>query len=157
MAAVLAPIPADRSTRSPSRPALRVVPGGRGGRSALIFRRRLLALALVIGVIAGVAVVAPAVASLPSRWSAGAATDVVTSPGEGVAPVAPPVTEAARRAGVALTGSTYVVQPGDTLWAIARQLQPEGDVRPLVDELSDRLAGRVLQAGQRLNLEGFLG
>src|SRR6476469_9008864 len=27
---------------------------------------------------------------------------------------------------------TYLVQPGDTLWTIAHQLQPEGDVRSLV-------------------------
>src|SRR5438552_3337450 len=26
----------------------------------------------------------------------------------------------------------YVVQPGDTLWSVARRLQPEGDVRPVV-------------------------
>ena len=31
--------------------------------------------------------------------------------------------------------SGYVVQPGDTLWSIARRLQPEGDVRALVHQL----------------------
>jgi hypothetical protein len=28
-----------------------------------------------------------------------------------------------------------VVQPGDTVWTIARAVQPDGDVRPLVDTL----------------------
>jgi Tfp pilus assembly protein FimV len=52
---------------------------------------------------------------------------------------------AARRA-----GSGYVVQPGDTLWSIARRLQPEGDVRPLVDQLVDLNGGTDLAVGQQL-------
>ena len=44
----------------------------------------------------------------------------------------------------------YVVQPGDTLWAIARRLQPEGDVRPLVGALNEANGGAELQVGQRL-------
>jgi hypothetical protein len=47
---------------------------------------------------------------------------------------------------------SYVVQPGDTLWAIARRLQPEGDVRPLVGALSDSNGGAELQVGQRLTI-----
>ena len=46
--------------------------------------------------------------------------------------------------------SGYVVQPGDTLWSIARRLQPEGDVRPLVDQLVDLNGGTDLAVGQRL-------
>ncbi len=42
-----------------------------------------------------------------------------------------------------------VVQPGDTVWTIARAVQPDGDVRPLVDALlSDHPA--PLQPGDRL-------
>jgi hypothetical protein len=53
--------------------------------------------------------------------------------------------------GVALaTARVWVVQPGDTLWGIARHLQPAGDVRPLVDQLSRQLRGGTLQVGQRL-------
>jgi LysM domain len=44
----------------------------------------------------------------------------------------------------------WVVQPGDTIWAIARHLEPNGDVRPLVDRLSHEVHGRALQVGQRL-------
>jgi nucleoid-associated protein YgaU len=54
---------------------------------------------------------------------------------------------AASHAGAALGGSslatperapqivTHVVQPGDTLWSIARELEPGGDPRPVVDAL----------------------
>jgi hypothetical protein len=41
------------------------------------------------------------------------------------------------------------VQPGDTVWTIARAVQSDGDVRPLVDELiADHPA--PLQPGDRL-------
>ncbi|HUP86287.1 MAG TPA: LysM domain-containing protein [Acidimicrobiales bacterium] len=48
--------------------------------------------------------------------------------------------------------STYVVEPGDTLWSIARQLQPTGDVRPVVDALAAARAGRPLEVGERIVL-----
>ena len=40
--------------------------------------------------------------------------------------------------------SSVVVEPGDTLWSIARRLQPTGDVRALVD----RLAGAAQRVGR---------
>lgn len=46
----------------------------------------------------------------------------------------------------------HVVQPGDTLWAIARRLQPTGDVRPLVARLSRANGGARLVPGQRVVL-----
>ena len=47
----------------------------------------------------------------------------------------------------------YVVQPGDTLWAIAERFTPEGiDVRHTVDRLSDAAGGALLQPGQRIVL-----
>ena len=42
------------------------------------------------------------------------------------------------------------VAPGDTLWSIARRLQPEGDPRPLVDRLAASNGGAVVRAGDRL-------
>ena len=42
-----------------------------------------------------------------------------------------------------------VVQPGDTVWTIARAVQPDGDVRPLVDSLLHDHPG-PLQPGDRL-------
>jgi LysM repeat protein len=52
----------------------------------------------------------------------------------------------------AVTTRIYLVQPGDTLWSIARHLHPDEDPRPLVDQLSTQVPGGSLQAGQRLVL-----
>jgi hypothetical protein len=48
--------------------------------------------------------------------------------------------------------AVYIVQPGDTLWRIARTVQPTGDVRPLVDRLAARQHGEVLRPGERVAL-----
>ena len=48
--------------------------------------------------------------------------------------------------------TTHVVRSGDTLWTIARQLAPEGDVRPVVDALAAHRDGRPLQVGERISL-----
>jgi len=48
---------------------------------------------------------------------------------------------------------TYVVQPGDTLWSIARRVAPGQDPRPVVDgliEANDVRGG--LQAGRELSI-----
>ena len=47
----------------------------------------------------------------------------------------------------------HVVQPGDTLWSVARGLQPDGDVRPLVARLRVASGGGPLVPGQRLRLD----
>ena len=66
-----------------------------------------------------------------------------------------PASVSERRPAPALTvgpGSTgtYVVQPGDTMWSIARRLQPLGDVRPLVHRLIAVNGDAALAVGQRL-------
>ena len=48
--------------------------------------------------------------------------------------------------------ATYVVRSGDTLWSIARRIQPTGDVRPLVDQLAAERDGRPLQPGERITV-----
>lgn len=53
---------------------------------------------------------------------------------------------------VLITSKVHVVQPGDTLWTIARSLQPEGDVRRLVHQLSAQRSGVPLQVGERIRL-----
>lgn len=42
---------------------------------------------------------------------------------------------------------THVVQPGDTVWSIARQHYPTGDIRPLVSRMVES-SGQVLVPGQ---------
>jgi LysM repeat protein len=44
------------------------------------------------------------------------------------------------------------VQPGDTLWSIARSVQPTGDVRPLVDQILSTRGGRPLQVGEEITV-----
>jgi hypothetical protein len=52
--------------------------------------------------------------------------------------------------------ATYVVAPGDTLWSIARRLQPAGDVRPVVDALAAVRHGRPLQPGEAIVMPAVL-
>jgi hypothetical protein len=52
----------------------------------------------------------------------------------------------------AVAARVWVVQPGDTIWTIAERVQSSGDIRPLVDALSEEVHGRPLQVGQRLSL-----
>ncbi len=46
--------------------------------------------------------------------------------------------------------AVHVVQQGETLWAIASELAPGVDPRPLIDQLADRNGGSAIQVGQRL-------
>jgi hypothetical protein len=93
-----------------------------------VIRRRLTAIALVVGL---VVVLRPLL--LP-----------------GGDPLVVPVR--ATPAAAAGGARVYVVQPGDTLWNIARQLHPQDDPRPVVDQLASQLHGASLQVGQRLVL-----
>ena len=63
-----------------------------------------------------------------------------------------PVPATGRSAVQPVAVHTYRVAPGDTLWAIARRLQPSGDVRGLVDELATARHGRPLRAGDVITL-----
>lgn len=47
------------------------------------------------------------------------------------------------------------VQSGDSLWTVARRLQPSGDVRALVDRLAARV-GPSIVVGQRIDVAGLL-
>jgi hypothetical protein len=53
---------------------------------------------------------------------------------------------------VPAAAAAYVVEQGDTLWSIARTLQPEGDVRRLVQALRRANGGTQLRVGTRLRL-----
>lgn len=49
-----------------------------------------------------------------------------------------------------------VVQPGDTLWSIAEALAPGSDPRPIVSELREIAGPGYLQPGQLLRVPGSL-
>jgi hypothetical protein len=48
-----------------------------------------------------------------------------------------------------------VVQPGDSIWSIARRLHPTAEVRGVVDALQRRLGGTALEVGQHINVRGL--
>jgi hypothetical protein len=50
------------------------------------------------------------------------------------------------------THTHVIVQPGDTLWTIARRAQPTGDIRPLVSALEAKRHGRPLQVGETIQI-----
>jgi hypothetical protein len=47
---------------------------------------------------------------------------------------------------------SVLVEPGDTVWSIARSLAGDGDVRPVVDALVEANGSPALAAGERLVL-----
>jgi len=140
-----------RSGREPARPTLTVIPGGRRAarhyaasrRPAhrlhpAVYRRR--RLGLVLGLVTVVVVGYLALAGVQALTADAAST--------GRSPSAVSAAPAA--------GSVYVVQPGDTVWSIARGMQPAGDIRALVDRLVDRAGPGPLQAGQALSIDGLV-
>lgn len=129
--------------RRPAFPTVR----GRPDRWVYWRRRALIAAAAAVLAVAAV----PAVRALGrvGWWS------VVTSGG------APAVTTTATapalpaRAPGGPAPVVYVVEPGDTLWSIARRIDPHGDPRPIVERLVERSGGAALRPGQRVSLEGL--
>lgn len=132
---------------------------GRGGMpsrrrplpSSVYWRRRILVLLVVVGAFLAGGKALEALGGGPL-----AAAEVRSSPSSAVAGhSAPPANRTSPTVHLVTTPvhrATYVVQPGDTLWSIARSLQPEGDVRPLVDDLAASRQGRPLQPGERIEL-----
>lgn len=59
-----------------------------------------------------------------------------------------PTPGSAPAAGSAAT--VVVVEPGDSIWSIARQVQPSGDVRPLVHRIIQANGSSPLHPGQEL-------
>lgn len=127
MAAILEPQRFPRPA-APARPDLRLIPGGRSARRPSSRP----ALALAAGVVLVLAMMVGTVAlgrgALAGLAPAPATSGVLDGSG----------------------GRTVVVAPGDTLWSIARRLQPTGDVRPLVDRLAAANGGAAIAAGDRL-------
>jgi hypothetical protein len=129
MAAIAYPSPHAPGVRG-TRPALRLVPPSRRARRVTrpaVYRRRRLATLLV-----------SAIVLVPTALWLGGGPLTAPEP----RPAAP----------VPIASSLYIVQPGDTLWTLARRAQPTGDVRPLVDRLAAAQGRRALRAGQRIVL-----
>ncbi|HEX2699356.1 MAG TPA: LysM domain-containing protein [Acidimicrobiales bacterium] len=114
--------------------AARPTPGRRP--TAAQFRRRRAVAAFTAAVLLG------------GGAAVGVLGDVPLTP-SGRAPAAGSVSVGAA---VPVAQGSYVVRPGDTLWAIARALQPTGDVRPVVQRLAAGRGGAPLRAGERLEL-----
>lgn len=135
MAAVITPartfapalIPVDRPL---DRPPLRLVLGGRGEQAmaAVYRRRRLLVLLVVVTVLILGAMAARAGAQVAGRWAA--PTSAVID--------GPTVEATAER--------------GDTLWTLARRVQPTGDVRPAVEAMLAERGTTAVQVGERVRV-----
>ncbi len=48
----------------------------------------------------------------------------------------------------------WVVRPGDTLWSIAEAVDPNGDVRPLVDRLAAETRSSAIYPGEAIPVPG---
>ncbi|MEX2292302.1 MAG: LysM domain-containing protein [Acidimicrobiales bacterium] len=116
----------------PPRPHLRAIQGGRAparvAQQAVYRRRRLMAALVLVVVMVATLLLANAVVAR-------------TAGGGNPHPVAGTSAPA-----------VHVVQPGDTLWSIARGLGGNGDVRLVVDHLRDLNGRAPLSVGQRLQL-----
>jgi hypothetical protein len=89
---------------------------------------------------------ADAAASTPAST-----TDITTPVGAAVPEASAPPEVVANPGPVEM-----VVQSGDSLWTVARRLQPHGDVRRLVDRLIERNGGIAVTVGQHLDVRGLL-
>lgn len=85
---------------------------------------------------------ADAAASTPASSADTSSPSVVDAPLASAPVVAAPV--------------EIVVQSGDSLWTVARRLQPHGDLRHLVDRLIERVGGTSVTRGQHIDVTGLL-
>ena len=134
MAAILHPAPPIPARRPPPVcwPAPAVPhprPQVRAPGAAVYRRRRIVAALVALALVAGVIALGRAVLTSAS----------VLPP-----PAAAPPSSA----------EVVVVRPGDTLWSIAEQLEPEGDVRPVVDRLAAAHGPGPLQVGEEIPVGG---
>jgi nucleoid-associated protein YgaU len=111
---------------------------------AAVYRRRRLAAVVML---AALLVVTVATAGRVAAFVGEVGGATAVSPTMPAAQPAPAAAGPDARPGV---GAVYVVQPGDTVWSVARRLKPTGDVRGLVDRIVARNGGAALRPGQAL-------
>jgi len=141
------PLPGgDRSRTRPHRPGRRTVVSFDPARAA---RRRRAIRRRTAGLL--VAAVAVFVAIVFTLGVAFAVIDALSQPpAVSPAPSAAPNAVTAPAAAGAGAGTVVVVQSGDTLTSIARELQPTGDITALVDRLAAQHGPAPLLPGERL-------
>jgi nucleoid-associated protein YgaU len=139
----IATAPAPIRTRFPSRPVLVVLPPVTRPGARIYRRRRLAVLAAALSVV----LLAALFVSLAGR---GDARDVRMTPVDSPVVREPSAYGASGQAVPAR--AVYVVQPGDTIWSIAHELDPSGDTRGTVDRIVALNGGAALEPGQRLRL-----
>jgi hypothetical protein len=101
--------------------------------SPAVYRRRRIAVATLV-VAAFLAVAPVATAGLNWAWHEANPTPAVSAPVHAAAPME----------------TTWTVRPGDTLWGIARSVQPTGDLRPLLSKLMAQYKNDALQVGDTI-------
>lgn len=129
----------------PSRPHLRVLPGGRAparlAQQAVYRRRRLVVVVLAVAVLAAALLLASAAVARIAGGDPSSAAGVPS-----------PTSAAASSAAGVAAPATVVVQPGDTLWSIAAAVAPDVDVRITVDRLAALNGSSPIVVGQQLEL-----
>jgi hypothetical protein len=119
------------SFQEPTTPAPRIasISERRHRREVLLRRRRFVALAMCAAVLAATWGIGGLLAGLKT-------THLETIPGS------------QRTA----NGYVYTVQPGDSVWSIATELDPSGDPRPVVAKIDAELGGTSIVPGEHIVL-----
>ena len=127
----------------PSRPVLVVLPPVTRPGARIYRRRRLAVLAAALGLVLIIGLVM-------AHAGHSTAADVRMTPAD--APIVRDPAAYGASGQIVPARAVYVVQPGDTLWSIAHDLDPSGDTRATVDRLVSLNGGAALEPGQRLRL-----
>ena len=144
----------DEVAAAPHRPQLRLIAGGLDDRALdatpAVHRSSRRAVRTLLGGLTLAVLLALAAIGALNLLGADAAATV---------PASPAVINHPTGADATTTPSApveVVVQPGDTIWSIARRLHPSGEIRGIVDALQQRAGGTGLEVGQHLDVRGLV-
>jgi hypothetical protein len=139
----------DLAVEAAERPQLRLIVGGLHPSVAAMPTARPV-LRTVLGGLALAVLLALAAVGAHNLLGADAAASVPASPAAINHPIGADATTTSS------APVEVVVHPGDTLWSIARQLRPSGEIRGIVDALQRRVGGTALEAGQRIDVRDLV-